>query len=352
MTLPPGTRTGAFLTRMATSSDSFRHSSRVGRSVALALLVVAVSVGHVSLPWLMPYSSRQLEFASRAPQEPVTLVELKTAPDTLRTPPIVAAKRDTPPAPAPHKPPAPRAATPQAAPAPAAADEPAPAPSATPLDGTGGEAAVLYAVSGQFGGHAVGGSATLQWKIEPSGYLLSLQVTGSRQFKTVFAWDLRTRGSSSGGSMSPDVYEEEQRTTGEGQQLRAVQFSDNPAQEPGTGPRLDPLSALLKLSNDLHLRPQEEASQPYPVVVRLAGRSLHLSLVREAEEDLPTSWGNLRTEKYVTKYPNEFYFGPQVTLWLAPSLRHAPIRVRVEEQDVARLDFDMLSEPVAFPTWR
>lgn len=330
-----------------------RYPFKIGRSVALALLVVAVSLGHVSLPWLMQYSHRQIEFASSVPPEAVTLVTLKTAPETSPpAPPVVAAKPDTPRPPAARSTPAPQVSTPQAAPASAAAAEPAPAASATPLDDSEGEAALLYAVSGQFGGHSVGGSATLQWKIEPSGYLLSLQVTGSRQFKTVFAWDLRTRGGSSSGGMHPDVYEEEQRTTGEGHLLLAVPFSDEPAQDPGTGPRLDPLSALLKLCNDLHLRPQEEASQPYPVVVRLGGRSLHLSFVREGEEELPTSWGNLRTEKYVTQYPNEFYIGPRVTLWLAQGFRHAPVRVRVEEQDLAKLDFDLLSEPVAFPSWR
>ena len=338
---------------MATSSDFLRYPFKAGRSVAVALLVVAVSLGHVSLPWLLQYSSRQIQFASSLPPEAVTVVTLKSVPDTSpAAPPVVTAKPDTPRPPATRSTPAPRVSTPQAAPASAAAAAPATAASAAPLDDTGGEAALLYALSGQFGGHAVGGSATLQWKLEPSGYLLSLQVTGSRQFKTVFAWELRTRGRSSSGSMHPDVYEEELRTAGEGQQSVTVPFSDSPTHDPGAGPRLDPLSALLKLCNDLHLRHQEEASQPYPVVVRLGSRSLHLSFAREGEEELPTSWGNLRTEKYVTKYPNEFYIGPRVTLWLAQGFRHAPVRVRVEEQDLARLDFDLLSEPVAFPAWR
>jgi hypothetical protein len=226
---------------------------------------------------------------------------------------------------------------------------------AASLDNQEGQGAVLYSVSGQFGGRSVGGNATLQWKIDPKAYLASLQVTGSHQFSTLFAWQLKVQGKVDGSRVRPPLYDEDLLIAGEHRQSHSIQFEEVLRDTPG---HMDPLSALLRLSSDLHARNAEalpdavpRKPEGYPVVVRLGQRSVHLRFLQQGEEELSTPFGPLRTEKYVTEYPNAFHDGPQITLWLAPAFRRALVRIVLEQPEVAALSFDLSSEPVAFPAW-
>ncbi|MBL0728070.1 DUF3108 domain-containing protein [Piscinibacter sp. HJYY11] len=223
------------------------------------------------------------------------------------------------------------------------------------------EGGLLYAISGYFGGHAVGGSAQFRLKVAPHEYLASLDVTGSHRFSTLFAWRLKTRGLIEDHSMRPETYDEALQFAGAGGSAHTVTFADESHPDQTTAgtpiPRLDPLSALLRMSSDLHQRQASPgatggASGPYAIVVQLGARRLHLNFERQGEELLSTPHGELQTEKYVTKYLNNFHDGPQVSVWFAPAFRHAVVRILIEQEGLAATRFELESEPTAFPAWR
>lgn len=347
---------------MPTSGEPMRRHFDVRRAVAWVALVVTVAAGHLSLPWLLEFSLRRVTLVNPGPAETIALQTRRVVPEPATLPPsppppAKAQNGEPPPLPPVSRTPVSPGRTEDASRPPA--EEALPAPSVAPLDDTSGDSAVLYTVSGQFGGRTVAGNATLQWKIDPNAYVISLQVTASHQFTSVFAWQLKTQGTADRDGMRPETYDEGRVVSGEGQQSRSVQFESEPTPDSTAGPRVDPLSGLLKLSSDLHLRDGGDATQgtgpsphSYSIVVRIGDRSLHLNFRQQGEEELSTPFGPLRTEKFVTEYPNPFHDNPQVTLWLAPAFRHAPARVRLEQPEVAVLSFDLASEPVAFPDWR
>jgi hypothetical protein len=345
-------------TRLPISGEPPCHRLAAHHAIVWAILIVTVSAGHLSLPWVLDYSSSQIEFAKRKPAETVALttrsISTELPVDTL-TPPPVHPKREV--GATPHRPTAHPTLTPTAKTEDVPATPLVTAEEAAPLDDKEGEGAVLYSVSGQFGGRSVGGNAALQWKIDRSAHLASLQVTGSHQFSTLFAWQLKAHGTVDGSGVRPALYEEDLLVAGERRQSHSIQFEE--VLPPDTsGPHMDPLSALFSLSSALHalnveVPPHTAPRKPagYSIVVRLGQRSLHLRFQHQGEEELSTPFGSLQTEKYVTEYPNAFHDGPQITLWLAPAFRRALVRIVIEQPEVAALSFDLSSEPVAFPAW-
>lgn len=347
---------------MPTSGEPIRRHFDVRRAFAWVVLVATVAAGHLSLPWVLEFSLRRVTLVAPGPVETIALQTRRVVPEPAAPPPPppapAKAQSGEPPPPPPLRRPAVLPERTERASRPPA-DDALPAASVAPIDDTSGDSAVQYTVSGQFGGRTVGGNATLQWKIDPTAYVISLQVTASHQFTSVFAWQLKTQGSADRDGMHPQTYDEGRVVSGEGQQSRSVQFESEPTPNSTAGPRMDPLSGLLKLSSDLHLREGGDAAVRagplpglYSIVVRIGDRSMHLNFRQQGEEELSTPFGPLRTEKFVTEYPNPFHDNPQVTLWLAPAFRHAPARVRIEQPEVAVLSFDLASEPVAFPAWR
>lgn len=344
---------------MPTPSVSSPIRLRAGRLAALSLLIAVVSLGHVSVPWVLETRLQHLEFQGNARQAaPLVTREITHEPPPPAPP--HPAPREAPPKahttpPITGRPPQHQTATPDAGSTqtPAVGAQPP-----TPDDGQV-EGALLYTISGHFGGHPVGGSARLQLRVGPSAYLASLDVTGSQRFSTLFVWQLKTRGIVEGHSLRPDAYDETLQFTGEARSSRSVAFAPEPGAEdalrPDTTPRLDPLSAVLRMSSDLHSRPAPAASSPssgYPIVVRLGHRSLHLNFEREGDELLSTPYGPVQTEKYVTKNPNAFYEGPAISLWLAPGYRHALVRIEIRQEDLTALRFELQTEPTDFPAWR
>jgi hypothetical protein len=350
------------VTRISTPGSHTRRHSDVPRTIAWAFLVVAVAAAHLSLPWAWGLSRGRVELTDHAPAETRALHTRRIAAETLppRSQSSVAAEPSNRPALSP-----PLLDT-RTAPAPERAENPAEtrveeAPAveaATALESEQGTGPVLYTVSGQFSGRTVSGNATLQWKIDPDAYLISLQVTASHQFTTTFAWQLKTIGTVDRGVMKPALYDEARLLAGEGRQSHLVEFEREPTPDPANGPRMDPLSAMLRLSSDLHTRSSElpssfdRISEAYPIVVRVGNRSLHFNFRRAGAEELSTPFGMAHTEKFVTEYPNPFHDHPQISLWLAPAFRHAPVRVQIEQPEVAVLSFDLSTEPVSFPAWR
>lgn len=349
---------------MPSPREPFLTRLRAGRIVAWALLIVAVALGHVSVPWLVRAGLPQIEFNRGAPVAKPLVIRQVT--QTPIQPPVERALLAVPkeggdrPKPQPAAPPQTlkhRSVALQASITPDFVAAPEPHTAEDMKD----EGEMLYAISGYFGGRPVGGSARFKLKLAPSEYLASLDVTGSHRFSTLFAWQLKTRGLIEDHAMRPENYDETLQFAGTGLSSHSVTFAPESHPDQTTAgtliPRLDPLSALLRMSSDLHQRQASpgapaDTSEPYAIVVQLGRRSLHLNFERQGEELLSTRFGELQTEKYVTKYLNDFHDSPQISLWFAPAFRHAVVRIAIEQEGLAATRFELESEPTDFPAWR
>ncbi|MBX3621861.1 MAG: DUF3108 domain-containing protein [Rhizobacter sp.] len=224
-------------------------------------------------------------------------------------------------------------------------------PDATPADGS-----LLYSISGRFAGQQLGGSAKLEWKIGDSSYTLVLHATGSHRHAALFSWRLQAQGAIDAQGPHPHTYEQETRLAGQGAIRKAMKLADD---EPGsqvdpneTAREFDPLSAVLQLTNILRTRVTTSLAEPIrpTVSVRLADSSVQpLMFDRQDDETVETPFGPLLAEKYVTRNRQLVDDAPVVTVWMAPELRYTPVRVRIEHQDLAALNFDLASEPTRFP---
>jgi len=343
-----------------------RHNAR--RITGCLLLTAVVSAAHLLLPWAWPAKNQLLQLNKKSELERPPTVNTRQI--TLAATPTPRAAQATPSS-EPAKPRVSAARKPERldeppptlqAAAPPPPESPAPQQSASDeLDGLG---SLAYAIAGRFAGQQVGGSAKFEWKIGKSAYAITLNATGSRHYSVMFAWELSSQGTVGMDGMRPGSYEETLMLAGEPTKRQTIAFTDSVAgadtAASGTSSQLaaelDPLNALLKLANDLHAlkqTPGEAASAGagFSIAVRLNDRVLNLDFERQADETVESPFGPLHAEKFVTKYTRLIHDEPVITLWLAPELRHAPVRVRVEQQGAVAINFELSSEPMAFPAW-
>lgn len=333
------------------------------RLLALLLLTLIVSVGHVSMPWALMSSGRQIAFGDKVATPPVAIATRSIIATSLPPPAETPTTPRTPPR---DKLSSPDSGSRQPAKPTGVTTEPlalAPPPPDAPADQpSSAGTAILYSISGRFAGQLAGGSAKLQWKLDPTAYLMSLQVTGSHQFSPLFAWNAKTSGVVGPMEMWPDAYDEELLVAGEDQRAYSLTFPraeslGSAEEQPSATVSLDPLSSLLKLGSDLHALRQSGTSPIAgsvlpPITVRLGSRTLQLKFERQDDETLSSPFGLMRTEKFVTKHSPAQPDEPQIRLWLAPEFRYVPVRVVVMHTETTTLSFDLFSEPAEFPAWR
>lgn len=329
------------------------QQQRARRVLALLALTLAVSIAHLLASWGVPSPGKMPEFKP-SPGTPTLITRQVSAPSRVAPVPEPAAPSARPPAP-----PTARQETATASGSPTASPTlPAGLPPDPGTKDRSDEGALHYTVTGRFGGQLLGGSAKLEWKVVQSAYALSLTVTGSHRFSTLFAWQHAARGRITAEGPRPDDYEETLSLLGQNDARREVSFSaPQPAlgfgattQTPTAG--ADPLTALLQLAMGLETAaatPAEGAAQPALVTVNLAEGSFTLSFEREGDEVVESPFGPLPVIKLVSREAGIGPGGTVISLWLAPELRYAPVRVQVDSQGVTFVTLDLASEPTALP---
>jgi hypothetical protein len=197
-----------------------------------------------------------------------------------------------------------------------------------------GSARLSFDMNGTIKGLAYSADATLDWTVSPGQFdarmAVRLPLLGSRV--------QTSSGRVDASGLLPERFSDQarqERATHFDHEQRRIRFSSNAPQVPLQAGAQDRLSVFLQLAARFNAAP-EPADQVIELQVAGTGSADRWRFRVGEEETLSLPAGELRARRLVREA-----LGPhdtRVELWLAPSLEHLPVRIRLEQANGDQID--------------
>lgn len=266
-----------------------------------------------------------------------------TAAPAAEPPPVAAAVAVAAPPPPAESPAAPRTPPPVAEAEPAtelaaatalAAVRPATSP---PPASVPGSVELLYDISGQAKSLRYSADARLRWQVDGSRYEAELEISAFLVGSRVQT----SRGRLGAAGLEPERFGDRRRSTEKAAHFdtasQRIRFSSNAPDAPLRPGAQDRLSVFLQLAGLLNARPEAYADGAH-LSLQVAGTGsaeewrFHIGPLQDVQ--LPA--GQVSARK-LTREPRHEH-DSRIEIWLAPTLQHLPVRIRVTEADGGQAD--------------
>lgn len=200
-----------------------------------------------------------------------------------------------------------------------------------------GSVELLYDISGQAKSLRYSADARLRWQVDGSRYEAELEISAFLVGSRVQT----SRGRLGAAGLEPERFGDRRRSTEKAAHFDAasqrIRFSSNAPDAPLRPGAQDRLSVFLQLAGLLNARPEAYADGAH-LSLQVAGTGsaeewrFHIGPLQDVQ--LPA--GQVSARK-LTREPRHEH-DSRIEIWLAPALKHLPVRIRVTEADGGQAD--------------